>query len=273
MPISLNRENYFSQQASIDYMSNSQYKDFLSCEAMALAKIKGEWIEEPSKEFLVGSYVHSWQEHRQREFISEHPEMFKKNGGGLLKEFVDADKMISTLENDPFVAYVLQGQKEVILSAEMFGCRWKIMIDSHNPELRRNVDLKTTRSIVDLVWDEEIWGKVSFVEKYKYVTQAAIYSEVERLAHGRPEEDWFNFYIVAVSKDDFPDKEVISMVDPLRYQQELTSIEGNMPRILAIKAGEVEPSGCGKCDYCHSIKQLSEAIHYKQLDPKFYGLG
>src|SRR5665648_798980 len=213
--LKLNKSNYFSQEASFQYMSNSQYKNFMSCEAMAIAELSGNWIREPSDALLIGSYVHLWQEGRRREFISEHPEMFKKSKE-LLKKFVDADKMIKTLEGDPFVMYVLEGQKEVILTAQMFGSQWKIMIDSHNLEKRRNLDLKTTWSITDKVWSEENWAKVSFVEKYHYLLQMSIYSEVERIANGREPGDWLDFYIVAVSKEKFPDKAVINTTDPER---------------------------------------------------------
>jgi hypothetical protein len=262
--LKLNKANYFSQEANFQYMSNSQYKDFLSCEAMATAKLSGDWIQEPSDALLIGSYVHSWQEGRQREFISEHPEMFKKSGE-LLQKFIDADKMITTLQNDPFVMYVLEGRKEIIYTAELFGCWWKIMIDSHNLQKRRNLDLKTTRSITDKVWSEEDWAKVSFVEKYHYLLQSAIYSEVECLANNRPSGDWFDFYIVAVSKEKYPDKAVINMTDPERLVKELADVEAHMPRILAVKAGIEEPVRCEVCDYCRSTKQLTGAIHYSEL--------
>ncbi|MDP4158190.1 MAG: PD-(D/E)XK nuclease-like domain-containing protein [Bacillota bacterium] len=260
----LNRSNYHSLLANQDYMSRGQYLDFLTCEAQALAKVKGEWIEEPSDALLVGQYVHTFNDGTRPEFISLHPEMFKKDGG-LKAPFVVADKMIATLQADPFAMYVLEGQKEVIFTAELFGCWWKVMIDSHNIEKRRNVDLKTTRSITDHAWSEEIREKVSFVEKYNYMTQAALYSEIERIANSRPLEDWLDFYIVAVSKQDVPDKEVISMVDPERYKIELINIRSNMPRILAVKSGQAEPEHCGHCDYCRSQKQLTRAIHYSEL--------
>ena len=262
--LSLNRSNYHSQAANIDYMSRGQYLDFLNCEAATLAVLKGEWVEELSDALLVGQYVHTFNDGTRGEFISSHPEMFKKNGE-LLAKFVVADKMISTLESDPFAMYVLEGQKEVIYTAEMFGCWWKVMIDSHNPEKRRNVDLKTTRSITEKVWSEEAWAKVSFVEKYHYPLQATLYSEVERIANGREPGDWFDFYIVAVSKQDVPDKEVISMVEPERFPMELINIQANMPRILSVKAGKVEPKQCGYCDYCRSIKKLSSVVHYSAL--------
>ena len=264
MPLKLNKNNYHSQAANVDYMSRGQYLDFLNCEAATLAVLKGEWVEELSDALLVGQYVHTFNDGTRGEFISSHPEMFKKNGE-LLAKFVVADKMIETLQKDPFAMYVLEGQKEVIYTAEMFGCWWKIMIDSHNPEKRRNVDLKTTRSITEKVWSEEAWAKVSFVEKYHYLLQSAIYSEVEYLSNGRSTGDWFDFYIVAVSKEKFPDKAVINMTDPERLAKELAEVEVNMPRILAVKAGEVEAVRCEVCDYCKATKALTKAIHYSEL--------
>lgn len=199
-----------------------------------------------------------------KEFIAEHPEMFTKSGS-LKAEFKVADKMIETLEADPLVLYMLQGQKEVILTAEFAGAIWRVMLDVHNPERRRNVDLKTTSSIYELKWSPEHMARVSFVEQYKYPLQAALYSEIERIANGRPEGDWFDFFAVAVSKEAVPDKEVIDMRDPERYMQELEAVKEHMPRVLAVKSGQVEPVKCGRCDYCRSVKQLSGAVHYSQL--------
>jgi len=263
--LKLNRDNYHSLEASRDYMSRGQYIDFTKkCEAAAVASLRGEWIEEQSTALLVGSYVHSWSEGKQADFIAEHPGMFKK-GGGLKVEYVQADDMIQTLSNDQLAMYTLEGQKEVIVTAEMFGTMWKVMLDAYNPEHRRIADLKTTRSITDHHWNEEFRTKVSFVEHYDYVTQAAIYCEVERIASGRPPEDWLNFYLVAVSKQDYPDKAVIDMSGPERYIVELSEIENNMPRVLAVKNGEVEPRRCEMCPYCRSTKKLSGAIHYSLL--------
>ena len=51
--ITLTPENYYSQEANMQYVSVSQYKDFngttgkLGCEAYAMAKLRGE-VEEVS---------------------------------------------------------------------------------------------------------------------------------------------------------------------------------------------------------------------------------
>jgi len=260
----LNKATYHSLAANRSYMSRSQYQNFLSCEAAAMAKLSGAWVEEPSTALLVGSYVHSWNDQSRREFIAEHPEMFTKKGE-LKADFKLADQMIATLEKDPFAMFMLSGQKEVVFTAEFAGALWRVMADVYNPERGRMVDLKTTKSIRELHWSDEHRAKVSFIEQYGYMTQAALYSEIERIANGRPEGDWLDFYAVAVSKESVPDKEVIYMGDPERFQQELESIKLHMPRIIMVKEGKVEPIRCERCDFCKSTKQLTGAIHYSSL--------
>ena len=63
--IALNEDNYYSIEADQNYFSVSQYKDFMKCEAMAMAKIRGEYKPEMTKAMLTGSFVDSY-------FVSIH---------------------------------------------------------------------------------------------------------------------------------------------------------------------------------------------------------
>jgi len=262
--LKLTKANYHSNQSNREYMSRGQYKSFLECEAKEIAKLNGAWVDEPFLPFLIGQYVHSWNDNTRGEFIAENPGMFKKDGS-LKVEFIGADKMIECLKNDEFAMYCLDGTKEVIITFEMFGVWWKVMLDVQNNERRRIVDLKTTRSITERVWDEVERKKVSFIEAYQYPLQMAIYTEGERISEGRAEGDWSEFLIVAVSKEKSPDKAIINMTDPERLVKELAEVERNMPRILAVKSGVEEPVRCENCDYCRSTKVLTKAIHYSEL--------
>ena len=85
----LTNKNYFSIESNREYMSASQFKDFMKCEVEALAKINGETQEEPSKAMLVGSYVDAYFSGEIDKFKVEHPEIFKKDGT-LLKDFEKA---------------------------------------------------------------------------------------------------------------------------------------------------------------------------------------
>ena len=265
MQVALNLQtDYYSPEANLRYMSNSQYKDFLTCEAMAVAKMVGEWNPPPTIEMLVGSYVHAWNEGTEalNQFKASTPEMFNKNGS-MKAQFLFADQMINTLRNDEFCMAYLKGQKEVIMTAEMFGTEWKIKIDNYLPD-GIIVDLKTTKSIWDMMWNPFYNCKVSFIENYAYFTQFAIYLEIERIASGH--DYWLTPYIVAVSKETPPDKAVISLYDEERIASELLRIEGNMPHILAVKNGDVKPVRCGKCAYCRATSRVDRVISYRELE-------
>lgn len=261
----LDSQNYHSNEANIHYWSNSQYKDFLSCEAQAMAKLQG-WSEPPSEALLIGSYVHSYFEGSEefQEFKESNPEIISSKGptkGQIKSNFRFADQMIKTIENDPLCMFILQGQKEVIMTAEFAGAQWKIKMDNYNPERLRFSDIKTVQSITKETWDPE-GGYVSFVQAQGYTTQMALYAEIERRTVGR--DGWIEPYIVAVSKEDPPDKAVIS-INALDVDRELESIQTRMPRLIEVKAGRKEPIRCESCRYCRETKRLNKIIHYSEL--------
>lgn len=260
--LDLTHANYHSRAANLDYMSRSQYVGFVyECEAKEMAKLAGAWVDVPTTAQQVGRYVHSWNAGRQAEFRANHPGMFTK-AGTLRAEYLTAEAMIDCLRDDPFVMSYLDGEKEQIMTAEMYGVTWKIMMNIYNNTAGRIVDLRTTRSITDMVWDKRACKYVSFIDFYKVPLQAAIYLEVERLARGRAAGDWSDFLVVAVSKEKYPDKAVINLTNPARLAAELAEIQANMPRIMALKSGQATPLRCEDCNYCRSTKMLSTVIQY-----------
>lgn len=261
--LQLKRDNYFTLEADQQYMSVSQYKNFLKCEAATLAKIKGEYVEPKSDALLLGSYVHAWLDGTIEEFKEHNPEIFSSKGktkGELKAAYQNANQMIQVLEEDPFIMFALQGEKEVVQTAELFGVPWKIRMDVYNPEKGRIADLKTVKGIYEKYWFDGSY--VSFVEAFGYITQMAVYSEVERLNRGGA--DWLESYLVAVSKEDPPDKAIIT-IDNDRLALELEEVENKIDRIAAVKYGKEEPKRCEKCDYCRRTKKVSGVIHYLDL--------
>jgi len=267
----LNSSNYFSLEANKEYMSNSQYSGFLECESKELAKLTGEHIEDDKDAFLIGSYVHAWNDGKLDEFKADHPELYKKDKS-MYEKYAIAQKMVDTIQNDRFAMFSLgKGKSEVILTAELFGAKWKIMLDRDDE--KRWIEIKTTKSIKERYWQynelTERNEQVNFIEKWNYVRNAAVYAEVERLARCR--ETWKEAVLLAVSKESIPDKEIISLYNPhvqtdgYVFSQELSQIEANMPRILAVKAGIEKPISCGKCAYCLGKKQLSKLVHWSEI--------
>lgn len=249
--MNLNAENYYSREANAEYMSVSQYKDFLSCEAMAMAVLRGEWEKPKTTALLVGSYVDAWFEGTLDEFKAEHPEIFKKDGT-LKADFVQAEDIIAFVQRDPKFMDYMSGEKQVIMTAEFFGTKWKIKIDSYHPG-KCIVDGKVMRSM------ERIMGK-SFVEHWGYDKQMAVYSEVERIA--TQSEVGLETFLAVVTKQDPPDKEVVK-IPHWKREDVLSDIERDMSRILAVKRGLEPPHRCGICDYCRATKMISEPIDFE----------
>jgi hypothetical protein len=216
---------------------------------MAMANIRGEWENPKTTALLVGSYVDSWFEGTLAQFITNTPEIFKR--GNLLKaDFVQAEDLISFVQEDPMFMEYMAGEKQVIMTSELFGTPWKIKIDSYHHG-KMIVDLKVMRSM------ERIMGK-SFVEHWGYDLQMAIYAEVVRKVTGMDLET----YLAVVTKQDPPDKNIIH-IPRWRRVDLLSEVERAMPRILAVKRGEVAPERCGVCEYCRATKMLSEPIDFE----------
>lgn len=244
----LTNDNYYSQESNLEYMSVSQYKSFLKCEAAAMAGLRGEWSSPKSTALLVGSYVDSYFEGTLDYFKLENPEIFKRDGT-LKADYIQAEEIIARVEEDPMFSAYMSGKKQEIFTAELFGVKWKIKIDSLLPEMI--VDLKVMRSM------ERIMGK-SFVEHWMYDLQMAVYSEVYRKVTGRD----LNTFLVVATKQSPPDLEIIH-IPKWRRDELLEDVERSLPHIIKVKKGEVEPERCGVCEYCRATKKLTEPIDFE----------
>lgn len=260
-----NDEVYYGKEANWQYMSVSQYKEFVKCEAAALAKLKGDYepLNNP-KALLVGNFVHSYFESPEAHtiFIEQNKdEMYsKRKPHGLLKDFKVAQAMIERVEREPFFNFLWKGEKEVVVTGELFSTEWKGKIDLLNIEEGYFVDLKTTRSIDNRMWSTDYGQYVSFIEGYGYVTQLAIYEKLLEMEYGKP----FEGFIYAVSKEEPPNVQAIE-VDWHKKMFEYDLVEQRMEGILKVKHGEAKPEMCGNCEYCRQHKELNGFVGSDQL--------
>lgn len=263
--IILSDENYYSNEADWHYMSVSQYKSFLECEAATLAKLKNEWEPDNDKKpLLVGNYVHSYfessaaheafkEENKVKMFSSRKP-------FGLLKDFQIAEQMIDRLEQEPAFNQIYQGDKEVIVTGELFGIEWKGKIDCLNLNDGYFVDIKTTKDIHEKKYDL-YWGpRANFIERYGYALQMAVYRELLEQQYNKQ----FVPFIAAVSKQTPSDVGLITL-DESKMQSELSRLEENIDHIHRVKMGQAEPTQCGQCDYCRGHKRITGFINMNDL--------
>lgn len=258
----LTSSNYYSREMDIKYMSVSQYKSFMECEAKTMAKLNGDYDEPPNKAMLVGSYVHSAFESDEvfDQFIKENNSVIFKKNGGKYADYVLADKMINALKNDKFAMFALEGEKEQIMTAELYGTTWKMKCDVINHNAQRFADIKTTRNIFERHWSTKYDGWVSFIERWDYLLQMAIYRQIIEQNTGK----LYTPYIAAVSKEDIPNIAIVEF-DESRYQFEYEYVSGTIGRILSVKNGELEPIRCEKCEYCRKTKKLNGTIEVGDL--------
>ncbi len=261
----LTAENYYSEAANFEYMSVSQFKDFVGtygrrgCEAMAMAKLRGEYQEEETTALLVGSYVDAYFEGTLENFKAEHPDIFKKTGDkGLKADYIQAEEIIRRIERDDLFMKYMSGKKQVIMTGELFGLPWKIKVDSYLEDMAI-VDLKIMASLTKLEWVKDI-GYLDFVRYWGYDIQGAVYQEIVYQNTGKR----LPFYIAGASKEKTANIEVIHVQD--NYLREaMNVVQYNIERVRRVKTGEVPPDRCECCDFCRDTKILTAPIGIADL--------
>ena len=262
----LSAENYYSQEANREYMSVSQFKDFagtygkMQCEFYGMEKLAGRWEDEETTALLVGSYVDAYFEGSLEKFKKKHPAIFKRDGG-LKADYVKAEEIIARIERDEYFMRCMSGQKQIIMTGEMFGTRWKIKMDSYIPETAI-VDLKVMASITDLKWVRDL-GYLDFVRYWGYDVQGAVYQKIVELNTGKK----LPFFIAAATKEKEPDIRVIK-IEQNYLDEALGIVEHNIQRILRVKNGEAAPDKCELCDCCRRRRVLKGYISINDMTAK-----
>lgn len=244
----LTNENYFSKEANEAYLSVSQVKSFMKCEASALAEIKGEYIRERTTSLLVGSYVDSHFSHSLDLFKAQNPEIFTQKGT-LRAEYKKAEEIIARIERDEMMMKYLSGATQVVKTGKIDGYPFKILIDSYH-EGKAIVDQKIMRDMQP-IWKDGV--KLSFVEAWQYDLQMAVYQVIEG--------NQLPTFLAVATKEEELDIAIISIPQE-RLDWCLGQVVIALPRIVEVKEGKAEPIRCEKCNYCKSTKVLTEILDY-----------
>jgi len=249
----LNESNYYGKEASQAYMSVSQLKNFMHCEAAALAEIKGEYVPERGRALLLGSYVDEMltgTKESQDKFVEENrAELFKKNGDPYA-DVAQADEAIALALKQPLIVEYLSGEKQRIFTGEIAGVPFKGKLDIYR-ENERIVDLKYVASHRSPNLFENV------VDYWNYTLQGAAYVELVRQRTGKV----LPFYLILITKER-PAHFAVVKLEQIDMDMELDKAKLVMPRYQAIKNSEIPPERCEaySCDYCTETKILTEPI-------------
>lgn len=279
---SLTSENYYSREADAHFMSCSQYQSFLKCEAAAIAKLRGLWAPKDTADALLqGQYFHSYFESPEafdafckagfeKIFKTKETKARGMEIVGKYAPFQRLDEMIKVVENDPLISKILAwpGENELPMVGLVGGIPWRMKMDKYCASTRRIIDYKTSANLRELYYNVKTKERQTFIEEYGYMMRAAVYGEIERQT--RKAEDFPSFIIIGVSKQDPPDKDVILLDDPTRWEYELEVVKSKIPHIQRLKNGEENPRRCGQCEYCRATKKIKRIKSYTDLMPEFW---
>lgn len=270
--MNLTDDNYYQDK---EYMSKSRLYNYMQCEAKQLAIDNEEWESETTKAMLIGNYIHSYFENQEahEKFLEQNGDKILTKSGKPYKDFQVADKVIKSLESDEYFLKNYHGEsgenkKELIVTGELEGMPFKGKIDTINFTKGYFMDLKTMQSLKDEKYSPKLGYKVPQmiynIFEYGYPLQMYIYNELLQQQY----DMFFTPYIVAVSKQDFPDKEL------LRIDQEILEIGRKefsqyINRLKALLSGKIEPNHCGKCDYCRENNKLNHSITISDILSKY----
>ena len=249
--MTLTEENYFSPEASMEYLGHTQFLDFMKCEERALAIAKGEYEQPMTDSLLIGQYVDAYFTGNANAFISHHPEMLKRDGT-LKAVYQSAERAVHRAERDEMFMKYISGVPQKIMTGKLFGYDWKIKVDAFH-EGKAIVDLKCMKDFNSMYVDG--MGHVDFCTAWGYDYQAAIYQAVVADVTGEK----LPFIIAGVTKQEPSDIGLFRIPQEM-IDSALRIIENQVDRFVGIKHGQIEPRRCEKCDYCRQSKVLDRVV-------------
>jgi len=276
--MTLTTENYHSSESNAAYWSNSQYKEFLSCPARAVAGLQGKYRRKPSAALAFGNLLDRalTAPDKLAEFM-RGPESFNADGDsfffdkkGSTRDNADMrayQNVLKRIQSDPFLADGLKTWKtQQIFTGKIAGLPWKVMLDFwvDAPGNETIIDLKNMSDFdEDWVIDPETGKriKVPWYDRWGYFRSMAVYREVVRQnINTDPLVALFAF-----TKQDPPDACSVSFGSEMalsRFYRELEIMASRLPGFDAMKRGEIPAPQCDSndCVWCRGIHTCGRTI-------------
>ena len=285
----LTGKNYYEKEANVSFMSVSQFKDFRKCEAMALAKLRGEYETPSSKALLLGSFVDEMltgtKKTRIKFIVENREELFQKSSKiaklsdeeltELLSdrlfdvfssdnkpyaEIIQALETIAKIKKQPLMMKHFRSRHQTIMTGEIAGVPFKIKMDNYKPgefisDGKYMASLRSPNMFEPMV---KYWG---------YDIQGAVYQEIVRQNTGKR----LPFFLDIATKE-VPSHLAVAQINQFDLDEALEIVKAWAPRYQRIKNGEIEPERCGEygCSYCTETEIITDPIdsNYLGMSPK-----
>ena len=285
----LTNGNYYGAKANQEFMSVSQFKSFMKCEAMALAELKGEYERPKSKALLLGSFVDEMltgtKKSKIKFIVENRSDIFQKSGklskiddDGLVAiatdyfdnifseenkpyaEIVQALEAIGKIKKQPLMMQHFKSKHQKIMTGEIAGVPFKIKMDNYKPgefiaDGKYMASLRSPNLFEPMV---KYWG---------YDLQGAVYQEIVYQNTGKR----LPFYLDIATKET-PTHLAVAEIKQYDLDEALEKVKAFAPRYQAIKSGKIEPARCDEydCNYCTETKIIVEPIdsNYLGMSPR-----
>ena len=256
----LTQGNYRSPEMEREFLSVSQWKGWLECPARQWAKISGDYAkavagklipEESNDALLLGSYVDCalLTPDLFGPWYDKHRGELELKKGGFNEIAKTAQRMIARANRDPFFMDTISGTNQQILTAEIDGVKWKMMLDSIGDGAF--TDLKTCRDFARQ-WCDRRGKKLAWWEIHDYPLQLRVYQEgiLQRYNEGK----WFP-HLSAITKQNPPRLGVWAFDNQQLLDERLEEVLRLQPQVLGWKQSKTIPEGCGDCEWCRAMTE------------------
>ena len=280
----ITKDNYYDVR---DVLSASIIKAFASCEAAALADLRGEYQRSTSTALLVGSYIDSAldSDAELEKFLSSHPEIVNSRTGALKADFSRAADIVERCKRDELFRaltvdspseghqYIVVGTIGTDSNGACIPCEGKLdflLMPDYLEQLAARfpawtgffrsaaqaggliIDLKSAAN-TDEQWSDEDGCRIPWLQSWHYDRQLAIYRELYRQRSGHV----LPVLVLVATKE--PATSLLALtIDSGTLDEGLADARMLAPEAWAVMRGEAEPCRCGHCAYCRAQRKLAQ---------------
>ena len=222
------------------HLSFSAFMGYERCEARQKALDDGIFEFPTTQGMLEGKYLES--------ILCQEPApegVLKKNG----EPYAWAKGIEETAERmlqDNMITEYLNGKYQQQLDIKLDGVPWKVIPDIINHEKKRVIDIKKTQTF-DPKWSDTYHTKVPFWTEWNYFLQLA----VPAIHFG------YDAFLIAATSESPGNFDIFQF----RQEDMLLAIDDAKQTVkhkLAVRKGEIAPVPCAACDFCRSVKHVTE---------------
>lgn len=279
----INRDNYYDVK---DVLSASTIKAFESCEAAALAALRGEYARTATTALLVGGYIDAAldSDEELERFCTSHPEIINSRTGQPKADFARAAEIVQRCKDDALFRaltidvpaeghqYIVLGTIGTTADGQPIPCKGKLdfLLDSDYLRYLAEifpawssyfkecasmggliVDLKSAAS-TDEQWSDDAGCRIPWVQSWHYDRQLAVYRELYRQQSGKV----LPVMVLVCTKETSPSLLPLS-IDSGTLDEGLAEAQALAPRVWHLmQTDSPDPHRCEKCAYCRATRRL-----------------